>query len=150
MTGVKVDLVKCISNGENYDLINFTNTSKGVFVFVKPGMIRTVTQLQICYDAAMRIRKRNTRYRDAGAVMLMLISGKSQISEAIQDAGIRENEKEFIVAFDEKSDLENFRKRFSVSVSEDTGIPDDDSNLDSTILPSITDIIYELDRSHER
>lgn len=118
-------------------------------MLLKKDAVSSRRQLDICYDSMHHILEKNTRYHDASAVMMMLLSGKNQISEAIDQVGITDGDREFLVACTSNDDLERFRALMDVkSVTDITGIPEDDSDLDEIIFPKMTDIIYDLRRSH--
>lgn len=145
----QLKIVRCRAEGQSSDYLNFIADASGVFVLLKKSAVSTLTQLNICFKSSTAIIERNSRYRDQAAVIMMLLSGKTQISEAIESVGIGENERDFLVAYSNNDDIEKFSKLKGIeSIEPETGIPSDDRSIDSKIFPLITDVIYDLNRSH--
>lgn len=148
MAPQQLKLFRCVSSGSNENTISFVESTEGLFILLKKNALLTKKQLDICLEATNSILEKNSKYHDPSAVMMMLISGRSQISDAIKDVGIDDSDSEFLVACTSDTDLERFRALNGVElVPGDTGIPDDDRKLDAYIFPKITDIIYDLRRS---
>ncbi len=123
--------------------------ASGAFLLLRKDAVVSRTQIDLCYESSLKISRRNRKYRDSSTVFMMLLSGKTQIRDALIFAGISGEEKEFLVAYESEDDFRKFRVQFSeCSFSPDTGIPEDSESLDSKVFPAITDVIYELNRFH--
>ncbi len=147
MDQAQLKLAVCSSSGRKELYIDFLGGTRGFFVLLRKDAVSTMTQLNVCYRSSLNILGRNSRYHDPSAIIMMLLSGKSQIKDAIREVGIGEGDEEFLVAYDNEQDLEDFSGLEGIrSVSPDTGVPRDDTSIDRYVFPRITDIIYDLNR----
>lgn len=145
----QLSLVRCVRNEIESRPLEFIPEASGPFIFLKRGSLKSLTQLNFCFESSIKICSRNRKYRDLSAVFMMLISGKTQISQAIESVGISDSDSEFLVAYQNGSDISEFIRRYGgFAISEDPGVPAESEEPDRDIFPSITDVIYELNRTH--
>lgn len=133
--------------GQNF--INFTKEARGLFLLFNDHSVTSEEQLDMCYESSRKICSRNRKYHDVSAVFMMLLTGKSQIRDAIDSAGIRPDDTGFLIAYEDERDIHKFESKYpGITIVSNHGIPADDPGSDRKIFPGMTDVIYELNRSH--
>lgn len=126
------------------DFRGFRASEGHVLVFFRVGAVKTLEHLNIAYYVSRRIREQ-TRYRDEGVIMMLLLSGMHQIKDAIEHIGLREGDTEFMVAYSNVEDFERFIGDFNVSVrNKNPVMKDRDTKEDESFFPSMVSVILSI------
>ncbi|MEM3676072.1 MAG: hypothetical protein QXV22_03330, partial [Thermoplasmataceae archaeon] len=115
------------------------------FVVMDRGCALTKLQIAEAYRRSLAITGRSGRYKKPESVFIILLSGKLQISEALEACGISTSSRIAVVVTDRHDFLEIFERKFQNSITKsDEAIPNDDPELDGLIFPRMTYISLEL------
>ncbi|MCL4341204.1 MAG: hypothetical protein M1431_03805 [Candidatus Thermoplasmatota archaeon] len=89
---------------------DFIRTGHGsFFCLMNPGIVKSLEQIFIAYERSMRIF-RESRVKNVEALFLMLMSGETQISKALMEAGIDQKLRRVVAVYDSTDDLERLQR----------------------------------------
>lgn len=110
-------------------------------------MNRNVIISEVQIEAALEHVRRNEdkKVRDNATLLMLFVSGTSQISKAYELAGITPLTREFVVIFEDSSDMAGFRNAFPDMVPDETiALPHDLPDKDDVVFGNISRVELEL------
>lgn len=101
------------------------------------------TQIRAALDHISRSRE--VRVRDDATLLMMFLSGHSQISRATESVGITDNTRKMVVVYKDWDDYHNFLQNFpELLESSEIRLPGDVPELDDTVFSRMAKVEIDL------
>ncbi|MFG1449313.1 MAG: hypothetical protein AAE983_01565 [Thermoplasmataceae archaeon] len=112
---------------------------KPFFSLVRAEIVKTRLQVQHAYRISMEEYGSQSRIEKPESIFLMLLSGRDQIKDAIETAGIDSTVRSGVAIYDDRNHYRRFLMKYEGKVAESfEPLKDDDRSLDSEIFPKMT------------
>ena len=143
----EIRFANILEAGHLEEITSFLKDATGdFFSILDASKIRSLEQVFICYDRAMKLFRNTGKARKPESIFLMLLSGRNQINKAQTEIGISEQSSNIIIVYSSKIDLDKFIARTGnyLRISENPGIPDIDAESDQIIFSNMARVQIDL------
>lgn len=125
------------------DMLSFLRTTKNFFSILNSDSL--VSELQIKASLEHLKKAGHKRVKDNGTLLLMYISGESQISRAIEAVGVGNKTRNIAVVYEDQDDLRDFQRSFhSLEPQPASPIPADLPENDEQVFGKISKVELDL------
>lgn len=112
---------------------------KPFFAVVRSDIVKTKLQIQHAYGISMEEYSTQNRIEKPESIFMMLLSGREQIKDAIDAAGITDSVKIGVAIYDDRNHYRRFLMKYEGKVEDSfVALKEDDRSLDSEIFPKMT------------
>lgn len=131
----------CIEN-----VIRYSKYQRGIFVLVDLKSVISQLQINIASERAIRRLDNASRIRDFGSLVMMYLSGRSQIDTALKSAGLNSWTEKAVLICEREGQFLDFLKEFGKNIEkiEDPPIPYDDPSKDRETFFAMSNVDYEI------
>ena len=143
----EIKFARLLDSGHLQEITSFLKDAPGDFFSILDATkVRSVEQIVICFERAIKLFGNAGRARKPESIFLMLLSGMQQISKAQAEIGISERSSNIIVVYRSETDFEKFIARTGdyLKVSENPGIPEIDAGSDPFIFSNMARVQIDL------
>lgn len=121
----------------------FFRTANNFFAVLDRDNLISETQIRAALDHISRSRE--VRVRDDATLLMMFLSGHSQISRATESVGITDNTRKMVVVYKDWDDYHNFLQNFpELLESSEIRLPGDVPELDDTVFSRMAKVEIDL------
>lgn len=123
---------------------DFLRTTMNFFALLDQDKLVSEVQILAAWEHVQR--NRGKKVRDDATLLMLFLSGTSQISRAYELVGIRQSTRRIVIFYDDTRDLENFTDAFPEFSSSalSGGLPKDSPDNDMTVFSKISKVELEL------
>lgn len=122
----------------------FLRTTENFFALLDRDKLVSVVQIEAAWEHVLR--NRGGKVRDDPTLLMLYLSGTSQISRAYETVGINSETRNVVAVYENPRDLENFLEMFSGLLVDDQShrLPRDCPEKDSLVFGKIAKVELEI------
>lgn len=121
----------------------FFRTTENFFAVLDRDAIISKIQVKAALEHLSRPRK--VRVRDNATLLMMFLSGHSQITKAMDSVGVTERTRNLMVIYEDLRDFKTFSEYFpELAESDQPSLPEDVPELDRLVFGRMAQVELEL------